>query len=852
MPSAIKKLKTDLHANRTQKPKSKGPQKAQKQAKSHNAASNRFRNQETPAQRAHRLRTEKLLPELQRRHKAGGIIDRRIGENDPTLAPEDRMLQRYAAEGQRKRKSDVFNLEDEDSGGAEEMLTHFGRPLSEGNHKERSRRDDAESDTDHEEVDGEDGADLFHRSKRKLEDAIDEVTRQQANETEDGEPARKKSRTEVMKEVIAKSKFHKHERQAAKENYDDQREELDKQLPDLLSLLGGGSKGSGSKLNLPDAPHANGNAPVNGAAKENPDKTYDQRVRQMTQEQRAKPSNRTKTEEEKAEEYAAHLQKLEENRQRRMRGEQEVRSDVSNNSDEDDAATAVAAGSGGDSEDEAGEAGAFGLDAMAKSKLNDEIEDEDNFEIEDDLIASGSDVDIDPSDEEIEQAPEDAIARQEKELPDGAMDEDDAEFLKDVLPTTQLPAKTSQQPSQKEGSLAYTYPCPQTHEELLEVLARVDYKDIPTVIQRIRALYHPSIAEGNKDKLAAFACALVDHLHYLTTLKSVPPLEILEQVIRHVHSLSRAQPLPIGHRFRHHLQRMHQAASNQGPDDDSWLKPGDLTLLTAIGTIYPTSDHFHQVVKPAITLMARWLGTTASPTLKDVATSRMGAYIVALIIRYQQLSKRYVPEVIRFIYRLFRTTLKSTKTTTKALSEAICKSLIQHLQNITALATLYKDKSAFAEIFRPFPSLLQNLTTLSPSLENPAKSAAKTLNALLKSAQNSRKPLELHHHRPRPIRMSIPQFDDHFNPTKHNDPDPDRSESNKLRKEHKKEKKGAMRELRRDAEFVARRKLVEKKEKDRVYEEKFRRIVGGIEREEGQGRREYEREREERRRAKRR
>lgn len=37
---------------------------------------------------------------MQRRNKAGGIVDRRFGENDPTMTPEEKMLERFTKEKQ--------------------------------------------------------------------------------------------------------------------------------------------------------------------------------------------------------------------------------------------------------------------------------------------------------------------------------------------------------------------------------------------------------------------------------------------------------------------------------------------------------------------------------------------------------------------------------------------------------------------------------------------------------------------------------------------------------------------------------------------------------------------------------
>jgi len=69
-------------------------------------------------------RKKTLLKEYEERNRAGGILDRRFGENDPTMSLEERMLERFTRERQRTAKSSAFNLEDEDE------LTHYGQSLS--------------------------------------------------------------------------------------------------------------------------------------------------------------------------------------------------------------------------------------------------------------------------------------------------------------------------------------------------------------------------------------------------------------------------------------------------------------------------------------------------------------------------------------------------------------------------------------------------------------------------------------------------------------------------------------------------------------------------------------------------
>ena len=64
----------------------------------------------------------------------------------------------------------------------------------------------------------------------------------------------------------------------------------------------------------------------------------------------------------------------------------------------------------------------------------------------------------------------------------------------------------------------------------------------------------------------------------------------------------------------------------------------------------------------------------------------------------------------------------------------------------------------------------------------------------------------------------------------------------KLQKEYKRERKGAVRELRKDANFIAREQLREKREKDAAYEKKQKRLIAEIQGEEGREAKEYQRE----------
>ncbi len=61
------------------------------------------------------------------------------------------------------------------------------------------------------------------------------------------------------------------------------------------------------------------------------------------------------------------------------------------------------------------------------------------------------------------------------------------------------------------------------------------------------------------------------------------------------------------------------------------------------------------------------------------------------------------------------------------------------------------------------------------------------------------------------------------------DPDHERAAASKLRREYKQEKKGALKELRKDAKFLAQYQQEKQAEKDKSYNLTMRRALGSIE-----------------------
>ena len=840
-----------------------------------------------------------LLKEILSRNKVGQIVDRRFGENNPTMTPEQRAAERFARQSERQlQKSSIFNLEDE----ADEnvQLTHMGRSLTFG--KMPTQDDFKEDDipqSDESAHELEEGSDLGEVSERPLK-------RRRLAEDEDDSglqlPERKKSKQEVMKEIIAKSKLYKYERQQAKEDDEDLRAELDKGLPDFLESMRNYRKSpppASAVTELAATMNPDRAALLAGKDRQEADHEYNERVRQMAMDKRSKPSTRTKTDGEKAAEEAARLRELEEKRLRRMQGAPET----SDEEDEQDIEIL---------EDlEQDDAEAFGLGQAVngvKERLPLDVEDEDDFVLDDGLIESDSEVHL---------ATEDGEASEEGSLQ--LEDDGDDDFINGlVLPpdaTRHSMSLTNRVSGSgpSSGNLSFAFPCPTTHEDFLKILQDTNVNDVSTAVQRIRALYHPKLSAGNKEKLEVFSAILMQHVAYLADKEPHAPLGALENLLRHLHSLAKGHPSAVASAFRAHLKDI---ADNRPLE----LRPGDFIILTGISTIFPTSDHFHSVVTPASLTIARFLGQSPRTALVHLVK---GAYCCTLALQYQRFSKRYIPEVMTYIQQALSLICTTASNSAESLipthiaqssslrlsdceaepfaslrfediytaartsflnsnvgddiPEAIAArkklkaALISHfLTLLSHAAEMWQHKSSFPEIFEPASLLLKHLLTesdsnfssLDPNTTNhhpsspsshppiPLKTQALTVHSKLTTltthSLHHRTPLYLHIHRPLAIKTSIPKFEESYNPDRHYDPDRERSQLNKLKAEHKRERKGALRELRKDANFIAREQLREKKVRDGEYERKFRWLVAEIQGEVGREGRGYERERERR------
>lgn len=680
-----------------------------------------------------------------------------------------------------------------------------------------------------------------------------------------------RSKNEVMKEVIAKSKLAKYERKRQKDADEEMRMELDEELGDIRSLL---------FTETADTPGQNEVEPAEAKGDE-----YDAFVREMAFERRARPQDRLKSAEELVEEQAKRLREAEEKRQRRMRGEQDEEGDVvldyALESEEDEPAVKRIV----KADENQSQRLRFGLGEGLAAKdpaPHDGEEDDDHSDVSDE--------------EEVSEDEEDAVSDIGQDLADYEHMEQFGEHTD--TPDTNKPTesrKRSLPVGQTEAvpTLPFTFPCPSTHDEFLDLLEEyhVSAAQLHTVISRIRVLHAPNLSEENPVKLQRFLSVIVDHVIYRTVQVDIQEddLRVLNDLLLHIYELTQTYPLQAAEHFVNKLSLM-QRNLMQGlghgaldPAAKTWPQLSELTFLRMCGLLWPTSDRWHAVAAPMSLLMAQYLAHSRIRSCQDMASA---LYLCSLVSSAQKESKRIVPEALNILFsvaaillplhhgkpqrgtsavkalaeefgiptpdveaahtthltidrnadahpRMRLTTVFPEATDTPTLRAdllCMCVSLLH------AFARLYRSSPAFVEMFTPMVFLLEiglpGLKDVAPNLVHAVQEHTSALRSMLEAAYEERRALRLQSHRALSISSYAPKFEQQaFNPKRATDPDTERATASKMRALVKKERKGAIRELRKDAQFLAEEREQRRIEEDAAYKKKIDKIVGGIQEE---------------------
>lgn len=766
-------------------------------------------------------RKASLLQEYVHRNKSNTFLDRRIGESDSTMNPDDKIAARLALELKVAHKKSVFSLNDD------EELTHLGRSVL-----SMETHDDPRSDD---------------------EDLYDKVSKEFAERTNFGGFLTKtdpnsdsaKSRKEAIDELIAHTKKLKYERQVAKDENFALTEKLDSEWKEFRSLVATGKK----QTNTEDS-----------STKET---DYDLLVKQLRFEPRAGHAmERVKTEDEVAREERKRLEKLEKERQLRSKGDIEekmLREHKHVSADDlDDGFYKL-------------EPITKEADAGDESGSNDEANEEEDTAEESPDAEEGDEGDSDSYSDlesehdegsDIEEAPRlkgnnEKQDREEAEGSKGSKRDDDEEnkleppqkkkHVEHVTGDAKLlsESKTHTTGEKVEASNACRYTAiPNSEGAFMALVAGKTANEQAEILA--------SIISGNRHNeyyRRKFEIFFVILLQYLNDVAD-SDVRLADILCPHIYALVQLSPVTCS-RFLVDVisekeEELRRTLDKRPRFSVPFPRFSSLVFLRIVGQCYSTSDFSHRVVTPAMISMSQML---CRCSLRSATDFLRGIFIANVFLEYVWYSKRFVPELCCFLTRLLKKenikieTLQQVRVTKLRLTlNSLTDEGIQMTDELRVriVHAALKLAGKCAEMWMPLPSfqeladnMVEGCRKIDVSLypETVKSVFDETVRAL--STKAERKPLRPEK-KPPPMKALLePKFQAKFDGRKHFTGSKKKVEMKRLGQKYKREMKGAMREVRRDNQFLAQHQLNEQIEKDEERKRKVKQIYRELATQEG-------------------
>ncbi|XP_028342409.1 nucleolar protein 14 [Physeter macrocephalus] len=427
------------------------------------------------------------------------------------------------------------------------------------------------------------------------------------------------------------------------------------------------------------------------------------------------------------------------------------------------------------------------------------------------------------------------------------------------------------------AELPYTFTAPESYEELKSLLSGRSIEEQLLVVERIQKCNHPSLAVGNKAKLEKLFGFLLQYVGDLAT-SDPPDLGGIDKLVVQLYNLCQMFPEAASSAMKFVLRDAMHDIEGMVETTGRAAFPGldVLIYLKIAGILFPTSDFRHPVVTPALLCLSQLLTKCPVQSLQDVVK---GLFVCCVFLDCVSLSQRFIPELINFLvgilyvatpnkqsqgYTLvhpFRALGKNSELLLVSDEEAMAtwhrrslplqwagrpKAQTETEANHTRLSclavclalvqrcvTAYGALPSFHDIVRPLRALLmEHLAARScpPELQELSRSI---LTDMEKQPKHYR-PLVCEKSKPVPLKLFTPRLVKVLEFGKKQGCTKEEQERKRLIHKHKREFKGAVREIRKDNQFLARMQLSEIMERDAERKRKVKQLFNSLATQEGE------------------
>ena len=505
----------------------------------------------------------------------------------------------------------------------------------------------------------------------------------------------------------------------------------------------------------------------------------------------------------------------------------------------------------------------------------DEDEDEDGDEHEEDEELEASAAQSDTADGEEQN---DAAEGGDEQAPTKASS-------KPVKPASK-PLSTQPAPSTAEDAVPYIFPAPTSHRHLQTLLAPYPATLHPLIYRRMQQYHFLALTADNRGAMEVFTAVLLTHFHSLVKLHTVAvssavadgcAAPLLSSLFAHLDCITciladLVQVIP-SHVAAAARQLILTFSSSPPAAHNAALFTSKLLL-----TLFPSSDARHNVVTPVYLWLASSL--TYAPAITSAAGLVRQLLCCQLVLAGVAESKRFVPEVLNELWAVLlrgwavdesalgvmpvylkhvgaemnawqrmgdvsaergsdgwkvelQTMFVGDEAAVLSSPSLLCSLFALMLRLVTQASALYSQLPSHPELFTPFYTVLQHIAiqqsaSLPPSLAHLMTQTCSSLSTALSAPRPSF--ASALPSAPTSIRQHTPAYIDGYQPGRDYDPVKERAEARELTRKMKRERRGAEKEIRKDAEYVRAEETRERDAREEAARTKRRHAFADMER----------------------
>ena len=401
--------------------------------------------------------------------------------------------------------------------------------------------------------------------------------------------------------------------------------------------------------------------------------------------------------------------------------------------------------------------------------------------------------------------------------------------------------------------MTFTPALPASYEEFESLVEGLDAQKLSEMLSRIRAYNAKELSEGGRKKLQVLYGCILQHFSSLSAMSPLP-FDKLDVLTSHIIEIAPLIPFYSGMLSRARLERENNRFRISLKDAlgkaDAWPSSRPILLAKLLSLVYPVTDKRHPVLTPLSLFLSSNL--TFCPIVKPIHASK-GLIISEILHNIHSRSGRMAPEALSFAETLLDAFvkflaldqenedlgwMKNFSRRRKSSRVAYNTSLdlqkilmptekedssyfdsLQYLDSLLLALLKFLEKlsknwdcDAYPEMFEFTMNKLEELQghasekvcLYNVSVLHHAEGLLEQIRSKAEAIQNSRRPLfSSGIARPPVVKQFNPRFEEDFVKGKDYDPDRERAEERKLKKQIRKEERGAIRELRKDAAFMA-------------------------------------------------